>query len=58
MITFDRNDLNLIATAIDMAIKSGGTAAAKNLLPVWDKAEAIAKEMDQPKESPDEHPES
>lgn len=45
---FDRNDLNLIATAIDIAIKSAGIQAAKQLIPLWDKTEQIAKEMDTP----------
>lgn len=46
--TFDRNDLNLIATAIDIATKAMGIQAAKQLIPLWDKTEQIAKEMDTP----------
>lgn len=48
MTTFDRSDLNLIATCIDIAIKTQGVPAAKQLMPLWDKTETIAKEMDAP----------
>lgn len=46
MTAFNREDLNLIGTSIHIAIQAQGIQAAKQLMPLWDKTEAIAKEMD------------
>ena len=43
---YTRDELNKIGACIDLAIKHGGVVAAKDLLPIFDKTTAIAKEMD------------
>ena len=43
---YTRDELNLVGTCIDLAIKAGGAGAAKTLLPLFEKTEQIAKEMD------------
>lgn len=48
MTTYTLEELNQIATCIDIALKSQGVAAGKVLMPLFEKTEAIAKEMQQP----------
>ena len=43
---YTRDELNLVGTCIDLAIKAGGAGAAKTLLPLFEKTEQIAKDMD------------
>ena len=43
---YTRDELNLVGTCIDLAIKAGGAGAAKTLLPLFEKTEQIAREMD------------
>jgi hypothetical protein len=44
--TYTRDELNQIATCIDIALKSQGIQAAKILLPLFEKTEQMAKELD------------
>lgn len=44
---FTREELNQLGTCIDLVIKQGGVSAAKALLPLFEKTEEMAKEMDQ-----------
>lgn len=43
---YTRDELNQIATCIDIALKSQGVVAGRVLMPLYEKTEQIAKEMD------------
>ena len=43
---YTRDELNLVGTCIDLAIKAGGAGAAKTLLPLFEKTEQNAKDID------------
>lgn len=51
MTTYTREELNQIATCIDIALKTQGVAAGKVLVALFEKTEQIAQEMDKPKEA-------
>ena len=55
---YTREELNTIATCIDIAVRRDGVISAKTLGPLYEKTEAIAKAMDDAKNTANVNKES